>query len=436
VVRLKAEINSDEICEQYKESEQDFTRKRVLGFARVIVMILSGKKLSLQNSLNKFFSVIGEVFKVPTDSAYCQAKQKVKPEIFVHLTGQLNADYYRLYGADEEVKLWRGHRLIGGDGTKLNLPDTPDLRASFGVQRNQTSGEQGGCVQATAVVAYDLLNDLGLQSALGKAHSSEKSLLFEVWSALEKGDVWVLDRNFADYSIIAKAKQDGLEMVVRCPHSSFSVVEDFWASKERERIVWLPVSQCWRTRKYVKEQGLAEEIEVRLLKFRLKTGEEEVLLTTLCDQKKYPRREFFKVYGIRWNNETYFDRIKNIFEVERFSGQSESSLKQDFYGVLFLANLESVLSKEVETQMQEMAQERENETLPQVNHAISYVALVSRVAFLLADENKSSEETLKELKHLFWTNPTRHRKGRKQAREKPTSAQQVRYYRYSKRIIA
>ena len=138
---------------------------------------------TLQNSLNKVFSVLGEVFKVPTDSAYCQAKQKVKPEVFVHLTEQLNADFYRLYGADEEVKLWRGHRLMGGDGTKLNLPDTPDLRASFGVQTNQ----QSECVQATAVVAYDLLNDVGLQSALGEAHSSEKSLLFEVWSALEKG---------------------------------------------------------------------------------------------------------------------------------------------------------------------------------------------------------------------------------------------------------
>lgn len=121
MVRLKAEINSLEVCEKYKESGQDFTRKRLLGFARVVVMILSGKKLSLQNSLNKFFSVIGEVFKVPTDSAYCQAKQKVKSDIFVHLTEQLNADFYRLYGADEEVKLWRGHRLMGGDGTRTEF---------------------------------------------------------------------------------------------------------------------------------------------------------------------------------------------------------------------------------------------------------------------------------------------------------------------------
>ena len=170
----------------------------------------------------------------------------------------------------------------------------------------------------------------------------------------------------------------------------------------------------------VKEQGLAEEIQVRLLKFRLSTGEDEVLLTTLCDVRKYPRREFFKVSGKRWNNETYFDRIKNIFEVERFSGQTETSLKQDFYGVIFLANLESVLTKDVETGMQEMAQERENKTLPQVNHAISYVALVSSVALLLAEENKSAEETLKELKHLFRTNPTRLEKvASKRAKSRP-----------------
>ena len=395
-------------------------------------MILRGKKFSLQNTLNKFFSAIGEVFKVPTDSAYCQAKQKVKPEVFEHLTAKLSEDFYRLYGADDEVKLWRGHRLIGGDGTKLNLPDTPALRARFGVQRNQ----QKECVQATAVVAYDLLNDLGLQSALGEAHSSEKSLLFEVWPCLKKTDVLVLDRNFADYTIIAKAKKDGVEVVIRCPHSSFSVVEDFWKSKDRERVVRLKVSQSSRTKKYVKEHDLPLEVLVRLVKFRLSTGEEEVLLTTLCDLKKYPRREFFKVYGIRWENETYFDRIKNIFEIERFSGQSETSIKQDFHGVIFLANLESVLTTDVETKMQEAAVERGNKTMPQVNHAVSYVALVSKVMVLLTDENESSTETLKELKHLFWTNPTRQRKGRKYRHKKPTHAKRVRYYRYSKRIIA
>jgi hypothetical protein len=75
------------------------------------------------------------------------------------------------------------------------------------------------------------------------------------------------------------------------------------------------------------------------VKFKLENGEEEVLLTTLCDQKEYPREEFYELYGWRWRDETYYDRIKNIFEVERFSGQTEVSIKQDFYGVILLASL-------------------------------------------------------------------------------------------------
>lgn len=399
-------------------------------------MILSGKKSSLQNALNKFFGVIGELFKVPTDSAYCQAKQKVQPEVFEHLTEKLVADFYSLYGADEEVQLWHGHRLIGGDGTRLNLPDTAELRARFGVHRNQHLGNQNDHVQATAVVLHDLLNDLGLRSVLGTAHASEKSLLFEAWSSLHKGDVLVLDRNYASYTIIALAKQDGQEVVIRCPRQSFGVVNSFWLSNERERMVLLKVGQSAKTKKFVADNGLAAEVAVRLLKFRLATGETEVLLTTLCDEQKYKKKEFFKVYGWRWNDETYFDRIKNIFEIERFSGHSETSIKQDFHGVIFLANLESVLTRDVETKMQAAAAERENEQMPQVNHAISYVALVGRVALLLGDDKKTSEETLKELKHLFWTNPTRQRKGRKYTRKKTTHAQKLRYQRYSKRIIA
>ena len=175
---------------------------------------------------------------------------------------------------------------------------------------------------------------------------------------------------------------------------------------------------------------------VRLLKFRLASGEEEVLLTTLCDQQKYRKKEFYEVYGWRWRDETLYDRVKNIFEVERFSGHSEASVKQDFYGVIFLANLESVLTRETETRMRAAAHERATETRPQVNHAVSYVALVGRVASLLADPHKEAAETLRELKHLFRKSPTRQRKGRQYERKTLTHARKLRYHRYSKRVLA
>ena len=380
---------------------------------------------------------MGRVFEVPTASAYCQARGKIKAEVFLALNESVAADFYRLFGAEEKVVLWHGHRLLGGDGTYLNLPDTPALRKAFSVHRNRYKGEKQATVQALAMVLYDLRNDIGLRGAMAPSHTAEKSLLFEqLWDELKAGDVLVLDRHSADYTIIAKAVKAQVEVVIRCPRQSFKAVMDFYASAEREQIVKLSVPLSVRTQKYVKAHNLPLEVEVRLLKFKLETGAEEVLLTTLCDKKKYRRKEFYEVYGWRWGDETYYDRLKNIFEIERFSGLSEESIKQEFYGVIFLATLESVLSQETETEMQEAAAERETKTMPQVNHAVSYMALSAEVASLLGDRKKSVKEILRELKHLFRQNPTRIRKGRKYAREKPSAAIKLRYHRYRKRVLA
>jgi hypothetical protein len=74
--------------------------------------------------------------------------------------------------------------------------------------------------------------------------------------------------------------------------------------------------------------------------------------------------------------------------------------------------------------------------MPQVNHAVSYVALTGRMVNLLVDEKSPIEEIMMDLHRLFRTNPTRQRKGRKYERETLTHARKLRYHRYTKRIIA
>ena len=58
-------------------------------------------------------------------------------------------------------------------------------------------------------------------------------------------------------------------------------------------------------------------MRVRLIKLTLCTGEEEVLVTSLNDARRYPVEALCQVYGWRWRVESYIDRLKNIFEVER-----------------------------------------------------------------------------------------------------------------------
>jgi hypothetical protein len=430
---LKRLLSSDRLREKYRVNSQDFTRNRTLSFSFVAVLILRGHKLSLQNAINKFFGALGKVFSVPSGSAYSQARQKLQPELFIHLNQVVCQDFYRMYGADDEVLTWRGHRVLAYDGTYINLPNTEELREKYTIQRNQHEPE---CVQALAGVLYDVRNDIGLGAGFGPIQAEKNFLLNELWQQTRRGDLIVMDRNFADYTVIAYADKQKREVLVRCPAQSFGVVNDFWKSDEIERIVTLTVPGTPQTKKFVREHKLPQAVTVRLLKFTLSTGETEVLLTTLIDRRRYPRAEFEQVYHWRWSEETYLGRLKNIFEVERFSGFSEISIKQDFHGVIFLATLESILAKSPQSELTIKDIKRQTKTLAQVNRAVSYVALVDRAAQLLADPRSSPEKTLEELHHLFQTNPTRNKEGRKFERKKLKHSEKLRFHRYKKRLTA
>jgi len=409
-----------------------FTRERVLTWPVVIMVMLRGQKVSLQTAVNKFFSALGEVWRVVTASAYRQARQKVQPEMFVHLNAVACEEYYARYGAEDAVMLWHGHRVLGMDGSYLNLPDTVETRREFSVQTNHYPGAEQ--VQALASVLYDLRNDVGLSAALGPKQAEKNHLFATHLAVTRRGDVVVCDRAYADYSVMAMLLAQQCHFVIRFPRQSFTAVNAFWASPAQERVVTLTVPASART--HVTEQRLAATLRVRLLKVRLPSGEMEVLGTDLLDARRYPAAEFKAVYGWRWNHETYHDRIKNIFEVERFSGKSVQAIKQDFYGVIFLATLESILSKPAQAELTAQGAARACRTAPQVNRAVSYVTVLEHIVQLLGDPHRSPASTLAAIERLLLTSPTRQRPGRHFPRHKRSAAFRLRFAKYGKRIVA
>jgi hypothetical protein len=425
-------LKAEETIRQYRVHEEDWTRKRSLTFDRVVTSILRGHKLSGQNGVNSLFRELGEVTEVVTESAYRQARQKLKPELFVDLNQLVVSDFYRLYESDGGVRRWEGRRLCGVDGSYLNLPDTEELRAEFSVQECQhRTGER---VQALSSICYDLLNDVALSAGLG-AKQAEKNFLFARHQAvLKPGDVVVLDRLYGDYAVMAFEVGQGCDFVIRCKRNGFKVVDEFWQSGEVEKEVELEVSKSQRD--FVRERGLPERLKVRLVKVELENGEIEVLGTSLLDAVKYPRAELKKVYGWRWGEEVWIDRIKNIFELERFSGKSKLVIEQDFYGVIFLASLESILSKSDESQLQRQGVERGRKYAVQVNHAVSYLTLVDYCVALLLDSSRSVEEVLEELHQLFQTNPVPIRPGRRFPREKRSASHQLWHHKYRRRSLS
>ena len=235
--------------------------------------------MSLQNALNKVFLALADLFRLPTASAYCQARQKLKPELFAYLNEQVCRDFYHLAGAEGELRLWRSHRLLACDGTYLTLPDNADTGAHFTLQTNQF--DLAYRVQALCCVLYDLRNDLGLAGALSKRQGEKKLLFSELWQATEPADVIVLDRHYADYAVLAYAKASNRELVVRLPAGRFAAAREFWQSSAREQIIEVkcPLS----AREFVNKHALAKKLRLRLIRVELDNSEIEVLMTTLLD---------------------------------------------------------------------------------------------------------------------------------------------------------
>jgi len=321
--------------------------------------------------------------------------------------------------------------VVGVDGTCLNLPDTPETREHFSLHTNQS---EVGRVQGLASVLYDVLNGIGLSIAIDRKRA-EKDFVFE--HHLEKTrprDVVVLDRVYADFAVMAFWAKHDRQFVIRFPRAGFSTVMAFWESGEREALVELemPSSQ----RRSVEAYELPRRVRIRLVKVELETGEVEVLGTSLVDEAEATREELKQLYGLRWGVETYLDRIKNIFEVERLSGTGVRTIEQDVYGTVFLATFESVLSTRANRELEERSREREQRHTQQVNRRVSYSAMIDEAVTILLDPGASAKKALARLQKLFTTNPTPRRAGRRHPRKKRGDKHRLRYYRYVRRVVA
>jgi hypothetical protein len=450
ICKLQQTLCDPETAASFRVSPADWTRQRTLTFKTVAILILLGHKQSLQNTLNKCFKALGLVRQVPTASALCQARQKLKPELFLHLNAVVTQHFYQLPSIEcaddahpdapplpgtpaepDTTWLWLGHRVLGVDGTCWNLPNTPANREHFGSAKNQH--DPIGVAQSQGSVLYDVLNDIGLNAVL-EPIQAEKDLMFQHHlEHTQPGDVMAMDRGYADYSVLAFWAGHGREFVVRLPRTTFKAGREFWNSPAREAVVTLHLTPDQRA--FVEEHQLPRQLQVRLVKLTLDTGEEEVLATSLVDGSRYSAEAIGQLYAWRWRTESYIDRLKNIFEIERMGAKRREHLKQDFYGVVFLATLESVLSREANRQLAQESRRRGTRYVRQVNRAVSYSALLNHTLVLLGDPKRRPERILSDLRVLFKTNPVPQRPGRCFDRARRTFSRKLRYHQYTKRSL-
>ena len=355
-------------------------------------------KESLQNELDKFFKAIScsilPLHEV-TDSAFCQARKKLLPSAFQELN-RIQVDYYYDNITHER---WSGFRLLAIDGSTLELPRSPKIRAYFGVHTLNDRKKEMSLARFSQ--CYDVLNNITVDTLLGKyagKNTGEQSLAMEHTAYMNEGDLVLMDRNYPCFYLFSKLLSKQVHFCCRVKVGSWKAARELAKSDQEELITTITPSK--QAKKVCETYGLSiEPIMVRFVKVVLNTGEIEILVTSLLDQEKYPTTIFGDLYFLRWGIEESYKNYKHKLEIENFTGKSPESVFQDVYAKVFSSNLTMILSTEASIEL--------NQKRKQYKYKVNKTNALSKmkdviVSLFYPDKRK---EILAPLLKLFLINP-------------------------------
>jgi hypothetical protein len=354
-----------------------FTKEGKMGFVNLISFIISNKKKSLQIELDNFFKALPGEESPITKQAFSEARQKISPRAFTILFQAVIKQFY-----EDKFKTYRGFRLSAIDGTTLELQNTEALRMAYGYAENTTAK----VARARVSGLYDVENHFMIDAIIDHYKVDEETLAYRHIKALQelglKNDLILFDRGYPSKELIAKLTAAKINFVMRI--SSYFIKEINRVTNQDEIVEYSYKHQTYR---------------VRVLKFKLQSGNEEILVSSLLDQS-FSLEDFKELYFKRWKIEIKYDELKHKLEIENFTGETPIAVEQDFYASMYLTNLVALAKMDADEQIHEENQSKELKYEYQTNTNILIGKLKDRlVLMLLVQRGRKRTKILNEIMH-------------------------------------
>lgn len=332
-------IEDECFVERNRTSATSFTRNRKLTFKSLLINLMGFTRPSVQTELDRFYKALSQSstsFESISKSAFTQARKKLKPEAFIELAkGQL--DYF--YENAPYQKSWKGRRVVAIDGSLLNLPHTEDIEREFGGVTNQHEK----IISARCSFAYDVCNELVLDSRIAPRRSCEKELAVEHLQALNpESDILVFDRGYPCQWLMGLLEKKNFKFCFRLSSAwkeAYKLLEDGENDQD-----WTLIRRSHREWGKLKTYGLSKTLKgLRLVSIDLPSGEKEILVTNLTNRNDYTVTDLKTLYHLRWGVEESYKSFKKTLHIEHFTGKSPQSIYQDFYARVFMLNMATMI---------------------------------------------------------------------------------------------
>ena len=390
------------MCESRMKSTY-FTRAAncKMDFKNLIMFGLNFVKKSLQIELNSFFETIKGVENGITKQSYSEARQKISPTAFIKMADNITAWYY----GDDDFKTFNGYRLSAIDGSILELNNSERLRDAFGYAEGKTVK----LARAKASGIYDIENDMMITSKITTYTTGEREIAIELIEKLKtmglKNDLILFDRGYPSRNFISYLDSSGIRYLMRVKSVSMKEINE---AQEPDEIVEMKVD--------------GKTVKLRVLRFMLDSGIEEVLVTNLFDEE-LGLQAFKALYFKRWGIEVKFLELKSRLQIENFTGDTVISVEQDFYASIYLSNMVALAKNEAN---EKIAQNKEDKSLKyeyKVNTNILIGTLKDSLVLMLLEDNPEKRNAMFNRTMLEITkNIVPIRSGRSHARRKGLKA--------------
>ena len=320
-----------------------------------------------------------------TDTAWCQARQRLPIDVIRHLQQSLVDGTRRqldqqpqdnVVAADGDAAdgdaagegyRWHGHHVYVVDGTGDSMPDTPPLRAHYGVPSTCSAGL--GFPTSHLLLTMDLRSGMFLDCLDCPIGTSDLSQTPAIHAQLKEGDVILGDVAFGSWGHFALILQAKLHAVLPAHHSrivSFTPARahahprkgknerrrgkprsrvlkrlgdddqllEYFKPADRDRPAWMSQRQ-W--------QALPESITLREIRRVVKRhGFRSItvtIVTTLLDPEQYPADELIELRLSRWMIETNIRHLKTTLGMDVLKCKTLEGVRKERLVFLLVYNL-------------------------------------------------------------------------------------------------
>jgi hypothetical protein len=413
---MKEYLHSKGFLDKCRKSPKHFLRLRQLPHTTLFLLILNLLKDSIPKELNSFCKICKT--STTTRAAITKARAKLNPSAFISMNDLLIQEFY----CDNDVKLFHGLIPLAVDGSTLELPlNSPGILEKYGFASNQTDRK---IPMARISQLFDVINGICLDAIIGPYESSERDLAILHIENMKGMNIDILskiviifDRGYPSLPLIVYLLKNNIHFVLRSNKQFLKEVNEVLHSRKRDVVLNISLRRASsgakvELKKLFPNLNMDEIISFRVVIVTLKTGEEEILLTSLLDEKKYPYSIFCELYFKRWGIEENYKFHKVGLEIENFSGMTCHAVEQDFHATVLATNARAILSLEAFEELKQNTNKKEKKYTYEINKNVSMDALKGEFVFVLLNPTANIEAFCSEIKSVMKKNLVPIRPGR------------------------